>query len=84
MAPQSLSSLKADLSATKRYGLAVVSVALALALALSLERYDFRGVVPAFPILHCSDGLVWGARSWNSFSCALEFVFRLLLHRAPS
>jgi hypothetical protein len=40
MAPQSLSSLKANLSATKRYGHAVVSVALALALALSLERYD--------------------------------------------
>jgi PAS domain S-box-containing protein len=42
MMPQNLSSLKATLSVTKRYGLAVVSIALALALALPLERYDFR------------------------------------------
>ena len=48
MAPQNLSSLNANLSATKRYGLAVVSVALALGLALPLERYDFRGV--EFPL----------------------------------
>jgi ABC-type Fe3+ transport system permease subunit len=44
MAQQNLSSLNANLSATKRCGLAVISVALALGLALPLERYDFRGV----------------------------------------
>ena len=48
MALQNLSSLNANLSATKRYGLVVVSVALALRLALPLERYDFRGV--EFPL----------------------------------
>src|ERR1700688_3975772 len=48
MAPQNLSSLNANLSATKRFGLAVVSVALALGLPLPLERYDFRGV--EFPL----------------------------------
>jgi PAS domain S-box-containing protein len=44
MAPQNLPSLKAKLSATKRYGLSVVSVALALGSALPLERFDFSGV----------------------------------------
>jgi Domain of unknown function (DUF4118) len=48
MARQNLSSLNANLSATKRYGLAVISVALALELALPLERYDFRRV--EFPL----------------------------------
>jgi hypothetical protein len=49
MAPQNLSSLKANLYVTKRYGLAFVSVALALGLALPLERYDFsRAEYPLF------------------------------------
>jgi K+-sensing histidine kinase KdpD len=60
MAPQNLSSLKSELSATKRYGLAVVSVALALGLALPLERYDFRGV--EFPLFLFAIALtVWYA-----------------------
>jgi PAS domain S-box-containing protein len=60
VAPQNLSSLNAKLSATKRYGLAVVSVALALGLALLLERFDFRGV--EFPLFLFAIALtVWYA-----------------------
>ena len=85
MAPQSLSSLKADLSATKRYGLAVVSVALALALALSLERYGFRDVeVPLF--LFAIAVTVWYAGLWPGVlavvlsSLAFNYYFTEPLH----
>jgi PAS domain S-box-containing protein len=62
MAPQNLSSLKAKLPATKRYGLAILSVALALGLALPLEHYDFRGV--EFPLFLFAIALtVWYAGS---------------------
>jgi len=62
MAPRNLSSLNAKLPATKRYGLAVVSVSLALGLALPLERYEFRGV--EFPLFLFAIALtVWYAGS---------------------
>ena len=92
MTPRNLSSLNSMLSATKRYGLAVVSVALALGLALPLERYDFRGV--EFPLFLFAIALtVWyaGARSWDCCSCALELTRTtigpdlqcILYHQAP-
>jgi len=62
MALRNLSSLNAKLPATKRYGLAVVSVSLALGLALPLERYEFRGV--EFPLFLFAIALtVWYAGS---------------------
>jgi PAS domain S-box-containing protein len=52
--------LPEPLSAIRRYGLAVVSVAVALGVALALDRYDFRGVeLPLF--LFAIAATVWYA-----------------------